>query len=90
MRRLGLVLLVLAGACAHFDGFATFVGAGTLVIAAKTVHDLKHPSHPKCSVTHGPDTAVADGQRVFVAPQDGERWGDECLTWPQVRALRHS
>lgn len=81
------LLAVLLVGCAHLDGFATFIGAEAVGIGALTVHYLKHPTHPACTVTHGPDSMVTTP--VVVQAQDGEQWGTECLTPAEVRRLRH-
>jgi hypothetical protein len=47
----------------------------------------KHPSHPDCWLTRGPDTTVA--QPITIAPQKGQVWSNECVTWDEVRRLRH-
>lgn len=64
--------------------FGAFVPEWTHML----VHGLKHPSHPSCTISRGPDTAVT--QPVAARELRGQLWGDECLTWEEVRRLRHA
>lgn len=86
-KKIVVLFLVLTCACAHFDAFGTFIGAGVVGIGVATVHELKHPKHPACTISRGPDTVVT--RPTPTRELKGERWGNECLTWEEVRKLRH-
>ena len=87
MKKLIPLVLVLVCGCAHFDGFATVIGAEAVGIGALTVHYIKHPSHPACTISRGPDTVVT--KPTPTKELTGERWGNDCLTDEEVRRLRH-
>lgn len=87
MKKLTPLLLVLTCACAHFDGFATLIGAEAVGIGALTVHYIKHPSHPRCTISRGPDTVVT--VPTSARELEGQMWNGQCLTQDEVRRLRH-
>ena len=74
----------------RYEGVAVTLPVGSITAewVHTLVHGLAHPTHPACSKDVGPDTMVT--QPLALHPQRGYRWGNECLTWPEIRALRHS
>lgn len=73
----------------RYEGVALTLPVGAFVPewAHTLVHGLNHPTHPACDITRGPDTMVT--QPVALSSVRGQRWGNECLTWAEVRRLRH-
>jgi hypothetical protein len=80
-----------ARACAAFhrpvdSGFLMGYGQGIANMARFVLYHVKHPSHPSCVVSRGPDTTVT--VPMAVQPIKGWMWGGECLTWEQIRQVR--
>jgi len=69
------------------SGFDLVWGEGLAAIVGGAIHGFKHPSHPACYKYVGPDTAVTTP--VALVPVKGYRWGNDCLTWDEIRKLRH-
>ena len=74
----------------RYEGVAVTLPVGSITAewVHTLVHGLAHPSHPACSKDVGPDTMVI--QPLVLHPQTGYRWGNDCLTWAEIRRLRHS
>lgn len=80
-------------ACSTFgrpvdSGFLMAYGQILANMARFTIYHVKHPSHPNCSISRGPDTAVTVPVRA--RELSGQMWNGQCLTWDEVRTLRHA
>ena len=74
----------------RYEGVAITLPVGSIAVewVHTLVHGLQHPTHPACDVTRGPDTMVT--QPIALHSVRGYRWGNDCLTWAEIRRLRHS
>lgn len=69
------------------SGFLMVFGAIPAEIGGVTLYSLKHPTHPDCTISRGPDTAVT--RPVAARELTGRMWGGQCLTWDEERHYRH-
>lgn len=69
------------------SGFDMIWGEGLSAIVGAGIHGFKHSSHPNCYKYVGPDTMVTTP--VQLKAIDGQMWNGECLSWEEIRKLRH-